>query len=81
MIYRTVGSGGSFGANPMEQHIGLGQEATIQSLEIWWPATRTRQTFTTVAKNQFIEIAESAASYTKLERRPTRLGGAARTGP
>ena len=36
-IYRTVGSGGSFGASPLEQHIGLGKSAQIVSLEIWWP--------------------------------------------
>jgi hypothetical protein len=30
-IHRTVGSGGSFGANPMEQHVGLGPSARIQT--------------------------------------------------
>ena len=37
-IHRTVGSGGSFGASPLEQHIGLGKSARIVDLEIWWPA-------------------------------------------
>ena len=77
-IYRTVGSGGSFGANPMEQHIGLGKNARIQSLEVWWPATKTRQTFANVAKNQFIEVRESDPAYARLDRKPVRLGGAAR---
>jgi hypothetical protein len=54
-IYRTVGSGGSFGANPLEQHIGLGFAARIQSVEIWWPASNTRQTFSAMAPNQFID--------------------------
>jgi len=71
----TVGSGGSFGANPMEQHIGLGKTTGIESLEIWWPASNTRQTFSAVAKGQFIEIKELAKNYTVLERRPFRLGG------
>jgi phosphohistidine phosphatase SixA len=35
---------------------GLGKAAEIQSIEVWWPATRTRQTFAHVARNQFIEI-------------------------
>ena len=74
-IVRTVGPGGSFGANPMEQHIGLGKAAEIQSLEIWWPATRTRQTFAKVARNQFIEIKESSNQYTKLDRKAVTLGG------
>src|SRR5580704_12896785 len=36
-ICRTVGSGGSFGASPLQQHIGLGKDAHIAELEIWWP--------------------------------------------
>ncbi|MEP7306866.1 MAG: FG-GAP-like repeat-containing protein [Acidobacteriota bacterium] len=74
-IVRTVGPGGSFGANPMEQHIGLGKAAEIQSLEVWWPATRTRQTFARIAKNQFVEIKESSNQFTKLDRKPVTLGG------
>jgi tetratricopeptide (TPR) repeat protein len=78
-IYRTVGSGGSFGASPLEQHIGLGKSAQILSIEILWPGgNRTPQTFSNVGKNQFLEIKEFAAEYTKLERRPVRLGGAKR---
>jgi hypothetical protein len=77
-IYRTVGSGGSFGANPLEQHIGLGFAALIQNVEIWWPASNTRQSFSTIAPNQFIEIKELATDFTKLDRKPYRLGGANR---
>ena len=40
-IHRTVGSGGSFGASPLAQHIGLGKAARIVDLEIWWPTTNT----------------------------------------
>jgi tetratricopeptide (TPR) repeat protein len=74
-IVRTVGPGGSFGASPMEQHIGLGRSAQIQSVEIWWPASGTRQTFANVPKNQFIEIRESAAVFSRLDRAAVRLGG------
>lgn len=73
-IYRTVGSGGSFGASPLEQHIGLGNKAVIREIEIWWPASNTRQHFTNVAKNQFLEITEFSQQYAKLERTPFRLG-------
>jgi ASPIC and UnbV/FG-GAP-like repeat len=78
-IYRTVGSGGSFGASPLLQHIGLGKSARILELEIGWPASNTRQTFTEVEKNQFIEIKESSKEYTSLQRHSYRLGGAKRT--
>ncbi|MGB6941766.1 MAG: FG-GAP-like repeat-containing protein [Bryobacteraceae bacterium] len=78
-IYRTVGSGGSFGGSPLQQHIGLGKSAQIVSIEIVWPgSSRTPQTFSNVAKNQFLEIKEFATEYTKLERPRFRLGGAKR---
>jgi tetratricopeptide (TPR) repeat protein len=74
-IYQTVGSGGSFGASPLQQHIGLGKSARISNLEIGWPASNTRQNFSSVAVNQFIEIKEFAKDYAKLERKSFRLGG------
>jgi tetratricopeptide (TPR) repeat protein len=80
-IYRTVGSGGSFGASPLQQHIGLGKDARIAELEIWWPASNTRQHFSNVEKDQFVEIKEFAQDYAKLDRRPYRLGGAQRDAP
>jgi hypothetical protein len=77
-IYRTVGSGGSFGASPLEQHIGLGKAARIVNVEIWWPTSNTHQTFTGVGMDQFLEIKEFAKDYVKLQRRPFRLGGSNR---
>jgi hypothetical protein len=86
-IYRTVGSGGSFGANPIQQHIGLGKSAKIVRLEVWWPASKSRQSFANMEKNDFIEIKEFAKDYTKLPRKQFRLGssnpfklGSARSG-
>ena len=75
-IYRTVGSGGSFGASPLQQHIGLGKDARSLNIEVTWPASGTHQTFSDVGKNQFLEIHEFAKDYTKLERKRFRLGGA-----
>ncbi len=74
VIHRTVGSGGSFGANPLEQHIGLGPQARIEAVETWWPASKTRQTFSNVGVNQCIEIKEFATQYTKLVRPTFPLG-------
>jgi len=68
-IYRTVGSGGSFGASPFEQHIGLGKSARILNLDIFWPASGTRQSFADVPKNQFLEIREDSKEVKRLERR------------
>jgi len=76
-IYKAVGSGGSFGASPFQQHIGLGKSARIEKIEIFWPASKTRQTFTGVAPNQFLEIKESATSPVKLDRPSFQIGKAA----
>ena len=78
-IHRWVGSGGSFGASPLEQHIGLGKAARIEDIEIWWPASNTRQHFADVAKNQVIEITELSTDYKTIERQVVRLGGAKKT--
>ena len=73
-IYRTVGSGGSFGASPLSQHIGLGKSAKIVDLEVWWPTSNTRQNFSQVGENQFLEIKEFAKTYTKLQPHPFQVG-------
>ena len=77
-IYRTVGSGGSFGASPLQQHIGLGKDARIVDLEILWPTSNTRQHFSNIDKNQFLEIKEFGQDYAKMDRKPYRLGGTRR---
>jgi hypothetical protein len=59
-IYRVVSSGGSFGASPLEQHIGLGKANRIRALEIWWPASNARQTFYDLKPNQRFKIVEFA---------------------
>jgi tetratricopeptide (TPR) repeat protein len=64
-LYRVVGQTSSFGGNPLEQHIGLGYGAHDISLDVYWPATKTRQHFAGVNKNQYIEIEEFASLYTQ----------------
>ena len=74
-IHRTVRTGGSFGASPLQQHIGLGRSSRIVEVEVKWPASGTRQVFADVAKNRVIEIREMADRYTTLERTPLPLEG------
>lgn len=74
-VYRTVNSGGSFGANPIQQHIGLGKSAKILRLEVFWPASKSHQEFANVGKDQFIEITEFAKTCRKLQRQSFHLGG------
>jgi len=56
--YREVSSGGSFGASPLAQHIGLGRARRIKSVEVYWPASRTRQVLTDVPLDRVIEVRE-----------------------
>ena len=74
-VYRTVGSGGSFGASPLEQHMGLGKSAEIVGLEIQWPGDAEPQRFASVPKNQAIEIKQAATEYRVIERSRYKLGG------
>jgi len=65
--HRVVTSGGSFGASPYMQLIGLGTAAKVDTLEILWPTSGIRQRFTDIAPNQIIEIREDAATYRRLD--------------
>lgn len=77
-IYRTVGSGVSFGASPLQQHIGLGKAARNIDVDIWWPVSNNRQHLHNVPANQFLEIKESVDGYRRLERHSFTLGGTKR---
>ena len=72
-IHRDVTSGGSFGASSFEQHIGLGKDSKIEVLEVWWPTSKTVQTFLNVGRNQVIEIKEFAKSYVTRKRKSFEL--------
>ncbi|RYZ35157.1 MAG: CRTAC1 family protein, partial [Sphingobacteriales bacterium] len=58
IVYREVNSGSSFGANALEQHIGIGKATQIDRLEITWPGTNLRQEFTDIPANQFVKLIE-----------------------
>jgi hypothetical protein len=62
-IQRVVTSGGSFGSSSFQQHLGLGAAARVQSLEVWWPTSGTRQVFEDISADQAIEITEGQNSY------------------
>ncbi len=69
-VYRDVNSGGSFGASPLRQHVGMGKAQRLETLEIWWPTSKTWQIFHNVSANQFIQIQEFADRYVKLDCKP-----------
>jgi hypothetical protein len=69
-VYRHVNSGSSFGANPLQQTIGLGKAERVATLEVYWPTSGTTQVFGDVAIDQAIEITEFATEYRKLDWKP-----------
>jgi hypothetical protein len=69
-VCRHVSSGSSFGANPLQQTLGLGKADRVAVLEIHWPTSGTTQVFRDVAVNQAIEITEFAQGYRKLDWAP-----------
>ncbi len=60
-VHRRVCSGGSFGANPLAQHIGVGAAGKVKRVEIYWPTSDTTQTFENIAVNQHYAIREGSA--------------------
>jgi hypothetical protein len=73
-IYRYVNSGGSFGANPLRQTLGLGKATRIEVLDVYWPTTGATQTFRNVPFDQFIEVDEDTSSYKKTSLKRLDLG-------
>ncbi|REJ94595.1 MAG: CRTAC1 family protein [Planctomycetota bacterium] len=75
-IYRRVNSGGSFGANPLRQTIGLGRAEVVSKLEVTWPTSGLVQTFRDVAAGQFVRITEGSDAIETIPLEPVTFGGA-----
>ena len=69
-IHRHVSSGSSFGANPLQQTIGLAKARQVAVLEIHWPTSRTTQVFRDIAADQAIEVTEFADAIRRLNWQP-----------
>ena len=72
-IHRTVGPGGSFGASPLRQEIGLGQARAIVRAEIFWPTTGVTQVIPGLQLDHFYQIREGAATATPVPLRSFRF--------
>jgi VCBS repeat protein/ASPIC/UnbV protein len=60
-VFRTVGSGGSFGASPLRQEIGLGNATAIREVRIDWPGSGTTQTLGVLPLDHFYLVREGEA--------------------
>ncbi len=57
-IYKTVSTGGSFGASPLRQEIGLGDAKSIKAVEVFWPVTGKTQVLKNLTLDQFYRVRE-----------------------
>ena len=57
-VYKNVNSGGSFGAEPLRQEIGIGQAKSIDEMEITWAGSQTVEKFKNILPDQFLKITE-----------------------
>ena len=73
-VYRHVTSGGSFGANPLRQSLGLGTAEHIERLEIYWPASDTTQVFNDVTVDRTVRIVEGEDVIHPVEIPTFRIG-------
>jgi hypothetical protein len=74
-IWRWVNTGGSFGVNPLQREIGLGQAERVELLEIYWPTSDETQQFRDLAVDQRIEITEGNDEYRELPLQTMSFGG------
>ena len=74
-IYKTVGTGGSFGASPLRQEIGLGEAQSIARIEIFWPRTGKTQALKPVAMDRFYKVREDATAVVPWELKSFKLQG------
>jgi len=63
-VFRDVNSGGSFGSNPLCQHIGIGQATAIDRIEINWPVTGKTQIFQNPPIDTNLKIVEGDSTVT-----------------
>lgn len=75
-VYRDVSSGGSFGANPLTQHIGTGQARLVESVEIKWPGSTAIQIFRNVKTGVRYHIKQGDDRLNVIALKKTELGSA-----
>lgn len=64
-VYRDVNSGGSFGANPFIQHIGIGEAKSIEAIEVTWPVSHSVQVFKNIQPGDFALLKEGSEEIKK----------------
>jgi hypothetical protein len=73
VLHRVVGSGGSFGASPLRQEIGLGRAERVERIEINWAGSNTVETFLDPPMETLIFIREGDAGFVVKHLQPFRF--------
>lgn len=73
-LYRTVSSGGSFGANPLQQEIGLGDAKKIIEVMVQWPGG-AKEKFEGFELNSAYKITEGTSNPILQQLSAVKLGG------
>jgi hypothetical protein len=71
--YKTVSTGGSFGASPLRQEMGLGQAQEIARVGIFWPRTGKTQILTGLSMDRFYKVKEGEAEAVPWNLKSFRL--------
>jgi hypothetical protein len=79
-IYKTVNSGGSFGANPLRQQIGVGA-APVVDVEIIWPVTGKTQAFHALPTDRVYKVREGQENLAPMEVKQIRFSESTSANP
>ena len=60
-IHHLIGTGGSFGANPLAPQLGLGDAVAVELVELTWPATNEVQSWRGLAPDKAYRLREGEA--------------------
>jgi len=72
-LHRVVSSGGSFGASPLRQEIGVGDATAIAAVHIRWPGSDSRQTLKGLELDRSYEIHEGVSEAVPLKLHPVPM--------
>jgi hypothetical protein len=73
-LNKLVGGGGSFGANSLQQEIGLGVAVGILEIAITWPATGRTDVYVDVEMDRIYRVVEGGAQLEPLTVSTLSLG-------
>ena len=68
-VERVVTTGGSFGASPLRQHIGLGRAIAVREIAVAWPGSGLRQVWSDLPLKTLVELREGAPGFVRLPKR------------